>query len=197
MTTSGSPVGHALWYYCTITLVRKKARKRLRMGRTYFQSPTVRASSSHVTDVTSGDFPWRHFRSGMRNGQFLWIPCKCDLSCALILVTLYVYITTIYAYIAPIYAYMLIIYAYIYAYVILYAYIIAPMTWTATHSYYYWDTDSLNTHRFHLQKWNKIVWSQRSIYVWAQSDISLSNYPRILFRLDMSSIWAQLKQHLW
>jgi hypothetical protein len=75
LVTSGSTVGHAIWYYCTTTLVRKKARKRLCMGRTYFRSHPVIASSGHLTDVTSDDFPWRHFRS------ILWILCKCDLSC--------------------------------------------------------------------------------------------------------------------
>ena len=45
--------------------------------------------------------------------------------------TIYAYITTIYAYITTIYVYIATIYTYIatiYAYIILYVYIIAPMT---------------------------------------------------------------------
>jgi hypothetical protein len=72
--TSGSPVGHAQWYYCTTTLVRKKAREPV-------------AHAQNILPVTSGqelfrscDFRWRHFRSSMRNGKILWIFRKCDLN---------------------------------------------------------------------------------------------------------------------
>jgi hypothetical protein len=77
--TSGSPVGHAQWYYCTTTLVRKKAREPV-------------AHAQNILPVTSGqelfrscDFRWRHFRSSMRNGKILWIFRKCDLNCGHIL----------------------------------------------------------------------------------------------------------------
>jgi hypothetical protein len=55
--TSGSHVGNAQWYILHYYYSKKKRGNLLRMGRTYFRSHPVIASSGHLTDVTSDDFP--------------------------------------------------------------------------------------------------------------------------------------------